>query len=157
MEWLAKIFDTPAASVEHRMLVDELWIAGDTVSVRYYLGRILGLNLFREADDKVRSRLKKWLAGRTSKKGALVVNNRDGWQVANSLLRWDFETETGRKLSGTRKEYAALDAYLTDPTISMPELAKRAGTTEKQLARMTTLGYARILVGRARQAGARSS
>jgi len=50
MERLAKIFDMAATSVEHRMLVEELWIAGDTFSVRYYLGRILGVNLFREAD-----------------------------------------------------------------------------------------------------------
>ena len=156
MEWLAKIFDMPATSLEHRMLVEDLWIAGDTFSVRY-LGRILGVNLFREADEEVQPRPKKWLARRTSKKGALVVNNRDGWQVANSVLRWDFETETGRKLSGTRKEYAALVAYLTDPTISMPELVKRAGTTEKQLARMTTVGHARILVSRARKASARNS
>src|SRR5262245_60534799 len=138
MERLAKIFDMPATSVEHRALAEDCWMGGKGVSVRYHLGRILGVNLFRETNDQVRRRLKKWLARRTSKNGAVIVRDLSGWQVAGSLLRWDFETETGRKLSGAKKEYAALVAYLTDPTISMPELARRAETTEKQLARMTT-------------------
>ncbi len=145
METLAQEFDAPVTSPEHRRMADGAWLGGELVKVRYYLGRLTKRNLFREPDAKVERRLKAWLADRTSKDGAAIASRVEAWQVSATVLRFEFEQQEHLPETQNRREVAAILAYLTDPTISDTDLARRVDTTEKQLARMSTLSDARIL------------
>lgn len=61
MENLARAFDQPIDSQEHHDLATTAWLGGDLVTVRYWLGRLLRRNLFRESDDVVKHSLQKYL------------------------------------------------------------------------------------------------
>jgi hypothetical protein len=44
MESLARKFDQPVDSPEHRALAEDGWLGGESVTVRYWLGRLLNRN-----------------------------------------------------------------------------------------------------------------
>ena len=140
MDILAERFDLPESSPEHRDLAESCWMGGELVSLRYYLGRVLRRNLFRESDTQLEKHLVAWLKKRTSVSHANLLRDPQYWQIPDAILRFEFERDTGRSPCGKPREIAALLAVLKKPSITMPELANVVGTTEKQLKRMTTLG-----------------
>jgi hypothetical protein len=149
METLAQHFDLPETSPEHRLLAETAWMGGELVSVRYYLGRLLKRNLFRESHEEVNRCLRTWVAQRTSEAGAVLIRGPGTWQIPDAILRREFEIETNRRPTGRPREIAAVVQFLTTPTISLADLAKKVRTTEKQLKRMSLLNYAQILMRRA--------
>ena len=148
METLAAYFDTPLDSKEHAILSDEAWMGGPMVAIPYYLGRILGRNLFREEQSEVERCFREWLTQRTSARGAAIAAQDLFGPIPSAILRYEFETSIGRTPAGKPREIAAVLAYLTDPDVSRSELTEIVHTTEKQLERMSLLRYARILMQR---------
>lgn len=152
MENTARYFDLPSDSPEHQMLADTAWMGGPLVGVRFYLGRFIGQNLFRESDQDVEERLVNYVAQRTSTAGGELMRGIDGWSVAADLLRYQFEVREGKTASLARKLTAktilAVELYLTNPSISISQLAKHTKTTEKQLDRNSLLNQVRWVKAR---------
>src|SRR5690242_9826467 len=96
MENLARDFDLPPDSPEHEMLADTAWMGGPLIGVRFYLGRFIGKNLFRESNDKVEKRLVEYFSECTSAAGAELVSGVDGWPIAEDILRYRFEQQVGK-------------------------------------------------------------
>ena len=143
MNRLAEIFDLPESSREHAELAESCSLGGELVSLRYYLGRVLGRNLFRESDTELESHLVAWLTKRTSAAGAKLVRDPQYWAIPAAILRFEFERDTGRPQRSNPREIAARLALLSKPTMTMRELAQLVGTTEKQLDRMSQLNLLR--------------
>jgi hypothetical protein len=137
MESLARAFDQPLDSPEHRDLAENGWIGGGSVTIRYWLGRLLHRNLFRESDDAVKALLEQYFINRGQYKGASLVADFQAWSSAAQLLRHHLELTTGVPSTSNPRLLAALDAVMTNPNLSELQLAKIAKTTEKQVARMT--------------------
>lgn len=137
MESLARAFDEPIDSIEHQNLAENVWVGGGSVTVRYWLGRLLNCNLFRETDDTVASRLHHYLVTRGCHVAASLVADRQCWGPITILLRSDFESASGVALTGNVRCIGALRALVANPELTNAELADRANTTEKQVARMT--------------------
>src|SRR5262249_54289709 len=93
MKQFAEWFDAPPSSREHAFLRDEGWLAGCHVVVSYCLGRLLDVNLFREADASVHQRLVKFIEKISSKEGAALFSDVFDWQMARAILRYRFATE----------------------------------------------------------------
>ena len=158
LEAYARAFDTPPTSDEHRRWFECVWVAGKWVAVRYYLGRLIGRNLFREADADVSAALVAFVAEITSPEGASLIGGEglQGWLLAEPLLRHLFETSNIGGFPGRRhREAAAIRAFLSDPDIQPARLAILAGTTEKQLARMPSVAQLRRLAQRQPRSGGR--
>jgi hypothetical protein len=145
MEALARAFDAPFDSAEHKDLEENGWIAGNTVTLRFYLGRLIRKNLFRVSDARVTRSFVRYIGDRTSRRGAELLRLGQGWDVAEFLLRHYFELQTRGKSSRNPREVAAIESFLTNQKLTEAKLARLAKTTEKQLARMTTLTLARKL------------
>jgi hypothetical protein len=147
MEILAEYFDAPPSSREHMILRDECWLGGDLIEVRFYLGRLLKQNLFRESNDDVGRTLIAYLKTTTSAEGAALVADEGlhAWQVVVPVLKYRFESEVEGARKPPPREAAAIEAFLKNPAIGSQDLARAARTTEKQLNRMTDLNLARAL------------
>ena len=148
METLAKIFDLPETSEKYQALAAETWLGGSGIVVRYFLGRLLVRNLFRESNSEVEQHIISWLLGRASKSGVLLMNSSDLWTFGAELTRDEFEVSQNRSTTLNAREAAAVLAFLRDPTITIAALANLVGSTEKQLGRMTLLNYVRALPSR---------
>jgi hypothetical protein len=146
LEALAESFDEAPESARHRMLQETAWMGGQVVTVRYYLGRLIEQNLFRVSDEAVTAELHKYLSEVTSKKGAVVISNAEfrGWCAAELLLRDLFERRFLGKSSCNVKRVAAIRCFLSDPTLSLDEIAVKAHTTVKQLKRFPILAVLSI-------------
>jgi uncharacterized protein (TIGR02246 family) len=142
---LARAFDMPVDSPEHRELAENGWVGGDFISVRYWLGRLLNRNLFRETDDSVTISLQDYLVDRGCHAGASLVSDRQAWGPVAILLRHDLEAACGYPSTGNSRFVAALDAVLANPELTNAELARLANTTEKQVKRMTDVSLVRKL------------
>jgi hypothetical protein len=88
MDDFARAFDAPPTSRDHRNLADSAWLGGFLVSVRYYLGRLLNRNLFRESDAVVESRIIAFIEATISKEGASLVTGEGSWQLSEPILRY---------------------------------------------------------------------
>jgi hypothetical protein len=150
MNDLARAFDAPPTSREHRNLADSAWLGGYLVSVRYYLGRLLNKNLFRESDAKVQRRITAFIAATASKEGASLVADEGSWQLSEPILRFRYETEINGESKRKPREVAAIEAFLQNPSVELADLAQIVGTTEKQLRRMSLLNFARAMPARSR-------
>jgi hypothetical protein len=137
MESLARAFDQPLDSPEHRELAENGWIGGENVTVRYWLGRLLRRNLFRESNDAVEALLQQYFIDRGQKHGAGLVSDHQSWSPLAILLRHHVELSAGLRSTKNPRLLAALDAVMTNPDLNDSQLAKHAKTTEKQIARMT--------------------
>src|SRR5258708_7041477 len=135
MEEFARMFDLPITSREHMMLADEAWIGGSLVSVRFYLGRLLDTNLFRETYAKVEQRLVEYISELTSVEGGNLIRDLQGWDIAGEILRYRFEMQTKGGSSLKARNIAAVERFLANPSLPLGQLAKEVGTTEKQLSR----------------------
>jgi hypothetical protein len=147
MENLARDFDLPPGSPQHELLADTAWMGGSLIGVRYYLGRIIGRNLFRESHAEVEERLVDYFSEITSPAGGELVRGLHGWGIAEEVLRYRFERERGMptKLAHklNEKGMRAVELYLANPSISIAELAEKVGTTERQLTRNSLLNLIR--------------
>ncbi|HEY7115619.1 MAG TPA: hypothetical protein VH475_03475 [Tepidisphaeraceae bacterium] len=145
--FLADLFDQPHSQERHERLDFDCAMIGDRMMVRYYLGSLIGRNLFREPDAEVLRHLVAYVSTVASAQGASLLMEEEwvGWLVGAFLLRGLFETRVLDKAPRDRKQVAAVRALLTDPSISLPALATAAGTTEKQLARMTHVSLIRAV------------
>lgn len=151
METLAQAFDAPPKSEQHRALAQSAWMGGELVAIRFYLGSLLGQNLFRESDATVEDKMRQWVGRRTSPEGAALIRGFEWWQIVAMLVRHEYEAKNPCGSHSANREVIALMAFLKDPTISTDQLARLASSTEKQLARMRTLKHARLLIERARR------
>ncbi|MFO0788753.1 MAG: hypothetical protein U0805_04795 [Pirellulales bacterium] len=145
MDAFARAFDAPIDSREHRDLEENGWFAGTPVTLRFYFGRLIQENLFRATDDEVVRKFVGYIGKRVSPQGAELLRYGQGWDVAELLLRHYFECATLGKSTRNPREVSAIEAFLANQKLSDIELAQLANTTEKQLARMSTLALARSL------------
>lgn len=145
MENLAHAFDQPIESREHQDLATTAWMGGELVSVRYWLGRLLRRNLFRESDDAVRESLRKHFVEIGCEKGSLLVADLQAWSPVATLLQHEVEVSDGCGPAKIPRLVAALQAVMANPELTNLELAAIAKTTEKQIARMTDVSVLRKL------------
>jgi len=145
MENLAIAFDLPVESREHQDLATTAWMGGILVAVRYWLGRLLRRNLFRESDDVVNEALRKYIVEIGCKKGAQLVDDHQSWSPVATFLQSQVEVDEGQTPTKNRKLVAAIHAVLKDPDLTVSELAAIANTTEKQITRMTDVFILRKL------------
>ncbi len=145
MESLARQFDQPVDSDAHRDLAENGWIGGDFVTVRYWLGRLLHHNFFRESDEVVSHALQKYFVDRDLLAGAVIVRDRQAWSPAAHVLHRHAAATFGCAPPKNPRLAAALEAVMIDPDIPDTELASRANTTEKQIARMCEVRLLRKL------------
>lgn len=132
---------------------------GDLITVRYSLGRLLGCNLFRHSDAEVSEELRSYVKKRISRTAGALVDD-DGlqaWKLFDPILRFDFLTIVEGSKHKKPRDVAAVEAFLRDPSITLADLAREVGTTEKQLNRMSHLGFARALYTRLCNHGATST
>ncbi len=136
MESLARAFDQPIDSPEHQALATSVWLASDLVTVRYWLGRLIECNLFRESDEAVAEAMRSHLIASGCEKGACLVADAQSWPPLALLFRHELETRTGLAPTANRRLIAAIQAVMTDLDRTNAELAAIANTTVKQIARM---------------------
>jgi hypothetical protein len=157
MESVARDFDLPTDSPQHEMLADTAWMGGPLIGLRFYLGRFIGKNLFRESDGKVEELLVDYFSECTSAAGAELMRGLDGWPIAEDILRYRFEQQVGKPAYRARKLTAkmvlAVELYLKNPSVSMAQLAKDVKTTEKQLERNSLLNQVRWVKARRERTG----
>jgi hypothetical protein len=149
MDALATAFDAEPNSEEHRRLLESVPLGGAFVEVQYYLGRLLRRNLFRQSYEEVHRRLVSYMRTITSREGARFLADEGDWSLSAPLLRFRFERDILGSTQRLPREVMAVEEFLTNPSITLTELARKVGTTEKQLCRMTQLNYARALPIRA--------
>jgi hypothetical protein len=135
----AEYFDLPVDSKEHRILRDDCWIGGEYVSIRYFLGRLIRQNLFRESDDIVGTALARYLKRNGWTHGALMVGDPQVWSPAVKLLKHQLELKEGVKPTQNARLIAAIAAVMNDASISDANLAAYAKTTVRQIARMSDI------------------
>lgn len=137
MENCAQAFDQPLDSADHQTLRTTAWMGGELISVRYWLGRLLQKNLLRQSNDAVRDVLREYLAANGCEKGSRLVSDYQAWGSLAILLQHQVESDEGCQLTKNPRLIAAINAVLSDPELTTAQLAEIAGTTEKQIARMT--------------------
>ncbi|HEY7115290.1 MAG TPA: hypothetical protein VH475_01820 [Tepidisphaeraceae bacterium] len=147
---LAEAWDASPLPRRDRRLGEAAAPVGPLVGVRYYLGILLGRNLFRLTDREVSDVLVSFVAPFTSERGArlLVADGMQGWSVAALLLRNRVDGHSRGVLRRYATQVRAIEVFLTDPTIGTAALAEAVGTTEKQLARMAYLNQLRAINAR---------
>jgi hypothetical protein len=143
MESLARAFDQPIDSPEHRELAEYGWIGGEFVTVRYWLGRLLERNLFRETDPAVATLLREYLITRGCQAATALVAELQCWGPLVVLLRSDWESAAGVPITGNRRRIEAIRAIIGNPELTNKELADLANTTEKQVSRMADITVVR--------------
>ena len=143
MKNLAHAFDQPIESREHQDLATTAWMGGPLVSVRYWLGRLLYKNLYRESDEIVADSLCRHFSAIGSPEGASLLSSPEAWAIADVLLRLQVESRDGIKPTARPKRVVVLRALLSDPDLTDVELARLAQTTAKQVARMTDAAWLR--------------
>jgi hypothetical protein len=143
MEVLAHAFDQPIESQEHQELASSAWMGGELIVVRYWLGRLLRRNFFREFDDVVKQALQDYLVKIGCNKGSPSAFDYQAWLPIATLLRQQVETEEGCAPTKNARLVAAIQAVLTDPELNDSELAAVAKTTAKQIARMSEVSVLR--------------
>lgn len=145
MRHLAHAFDQPIESQEHRTLAATAWMGGELVAMRYWLGRLLRRNFFRESDDVVKHALQKYLVTIGCKKGAPLIVNYQAWPPVAKLLQHRVEAENGSPPTKNGRLVAAIEAVMTNPQLTDSQVAAVANTTEKQIARMSDVSVLRKL------------
>jgi hypothetical protein len=139
MESLARKFDQPLDSAEHRELMEHGWVGGDFITVRYWLGRLLRRNLFRDSDDAVKPALQQYFVDQGCAQAAILAFDFQAWSPLAILLRHHVELACGHAPTQNRRLIAALEAVMKDSDCDDSQLAARANTTEKQIARMSDI------------------
>lgn len=145
METLAHAFDQPIESQEHQHLAATAWMGGDLVAVRYWLGRLLRRNFFRESNEVVKQALQDYLVKIGCKKGSRLISDYQAWSPVATLLQHQVETEDRSPLTKNARLVAVIQAVLTNPELTDSQLAAIVKTTEKQIARMTDVSVLRRL------------
>lgn len=155
MKTYTEFFDAPLSSREHLMLRNEGWLVGARVTVRYYLGRLLGVNLFRKSDAEVTAELTAYIEKTISKTAAdlIAVDPMQVWMLFDPILRNRFESQIERREKPTPREVQAVEIYLKNIAMTSSELAIQLKTTQKQIDRLSSLRFARSLIARARNHG----
>lgn len=150
MELLAKYFDHPYDSREHRDLESTAFMGGPLVSVRYLLGRLLHRNLFRESNEAVSIALFEFLSKYGDANGAQLAFDTNAWSSIAVLLRHEFEIANKIDLTSSKKLFTALHAVIMNPELALSEIAIVAETTEKQVERMSDVKWLKELWRRRR-------
>jgi hypothetical protein len=120
-------------------------MGGDFVTVRYWLGRLLRRNFFRESDDVVKQALQEYLVKIGCKKGSPLISDHLAWSPVSTLLQHHVESEERASPAKNARLVAAIRAVLTDPELTDSQVAAIAKTTEKQIARMSDVSLLRRL------------
>jgi hypothetical protein len=145
MEHIAQAFDQPLESHEHQSLASTAWMGGELVFTRYWLGRLLHRNFFRESDESVKEALQRYLVELGCKKGAPLAAYYQSWAPVTILIRHQVELIGGQFLTANPRLVAALEAVMADPDLNNSQVAAIAETTEKQIAQMTDVQVLRKL------------
>ena len=120
-------------------------MGGPLVSVRYWLGRLLNYNFFRASDSEVSAALVQYLYDIGCEKGAKLGSSQDAWISIAEFLRYQWQTGSGMSPAKTSKWGAALYAVLSDPDLSITEIAQYAETTDKQVGRIAEVNWLKEL------------
>jgi hypothetical protein len=135
MESLAEAFDQPLNTEAHRSLIEDCWIGGSDICLRYRLGRLINRNLFRDSHEVVAVHLQRYFAKLGYKKGSIVARDLQTWSAFADILKHHL-SETLDLNEKKSKRLSVLEAALKNPDMTDAELAKAAKTTEKQVARI---------------------
>src|SRR5690349_16517695 len=109
MENCARKFDQPIESPEHQDLRTSAWMGGAGISTRYWLGRLLRHNFYRESDDIVKDALQKYLATNGCEKCSRLVSDYECWgPIATVLLQHQVESIEGCQPTQNPRLVAAL-------------------------------------------------
>jgi hypothetical protein len=148
VEHLAQTFDALPSPDAARTLEEAAALSGPSVAVRYYLGRLIGRNLFRSEDQQVSRALVAFVAKMISRRGAsvLTAGRLQRWTVAVPLLRDALDARTCGKRRTKPKRVAAIEVLLKDPSLDGEALARAARTTSRQLARISEIAVLRKLI-----------
>ncbi len=142
---LAQLFDMPLGSPEHRDLESTAFMGGPLISVRYWLGRLLNCNLFRASDAEVSAVLVQYFSDIGCERGAELGSDQDAWGSIANFLHYQWQTSSGMSSTKTSKWGSAFYAVLSDPDLTVAEIAQYAETTEKQVARMSDVKWLKQL------------
>lgn len=112
-------------------------MGGSSVSLRYWLGRLLRRNFFRESDAIVRESLESYLIDNGFAKGSRLVADYQTWHALAAFLQHRVEIENANPPSLNPRQAAIIEEVLRDPDISDAQLANIASTTEKQVSRVS--------------------
>jgi hypothetical protein len=145
MDLLVNAFDQPIDSQEHRDLAATAWMGGELISVRYWLGRLLRRNFFRESNEAVKDALRDYFVRIGCEKGASLVADLQSWSPIAILLQHEVEAVKGCGPTKNARLVAALKAVMANPDLTDSQLAILAATTEKQIARMSQVFVLRKL------------
>ncbi len=116
--------------------------------LRYWLGRKLGRNFFREPDESVEAALSQYFVDRGCEKGAVFAADHQVWSALAMVVQYHCQIESGTPTTVSARTIAALEAVMTNPALTTGQLAAAAGTTEKQVATMTDVQLIRRLWSR---------
>ncbi|MEN6451795.1 MAG: hypothetical protein ABFC96_14995 [Thermoguttaceae bacterium] len=141
---LAKSFDLPMDSPEHRALRENAWLGGDYVECRYYLGALIGKNEFRTSEDEFLDDLSEFIARKTSPAARMFCCTINHCTHVIDFLRREFERQTGypAKVKET-KDDRAVELLLRHPDWSDEQIAAELAATQKTMARWVRFKYAR--------------
>jgi hypothetical protein len=152
MSDLARIFDMPHETPEHQMLCQTAWMAGGSVMVPYFLGRLLGENLFRCERTAIAEKLRKFFVQRGWHKSAPLAANFSSWDTLGHLL--EHYVQPRHHKGEPLQRLLAIEAFLLIPNATDQEIARQIGTTEKQVARVSALTWLRRLLRESSNGGA---
>jgi hypothetical protein len=86
-----------------------------------------------------------YVSGLTSACGGALMRDPQGWIIAGNIARFRFEMQTKGRSAVNARRLAAVEAFLTDTSLTGAQLAEQFKTTEKQLDRNSDLRIARRL------------
>ena len=144
---LAAKFDALPGREGHEAFQDECYLLGQVVGIRYYLGRLVGRNLFRETDQEVTRALVEYLAPETSERGAALVGGggSQGWLAVEDLLRHTLEMEWFGRSEVESEKAEWVREFLSEPEVSLAGVARKVGRSEGELGEMMELKILRKL------------
>lgn len=139
---LAEQFDEPYDSPLHSDMAQNAWIGGDFVTVPYFLGRLQEINYFRMSDLELDQAVQRFIAAQYSEAVTILFCDRKHWHLVAEVLQQLFLLQRGEAPSLKPKVFAAYEQFLRKPSSTLEEVARQAGTTEKQVRKMSSLVWA---------------
>jgi hypothetical protein len=136
-EGFARIFDLPTDSAEQRAFMEEAWFGGSFVTIPYWLGRLVGRNLFRESKGTWVAALQQYFVDRGEPVSARMAANTYCWDTIARLLEHRGRVALGIPTRAKPRLIVAIETTLEHPEMPLAELARIVNTTEKQIARMS--------------------
>jgi hypothetical protein len=142
----ARDFDQPYDSPAHQFLATTVWMGGPFVTIPFWLGRRIGRNLFREEHEVVQAHLRTYFIQQGWSAASILVEDISSWDSIALVLQFQEQGLPESLTTNDKRNVLALAEFLKEPDVTDEELAARLGTTPKQIARTTSVGYLRRLL-----------